>query len=67
MNKVSAHITISNIPLCQRQGLVAGLLNKASSGITCGAISLAEAHRIKRKLQPFWHSVKVVRGECPIK
>jgi len=64
MNKVITHITIEGKPLCDCEGHTSGLLNELN--LTCGYESLASALRAKKQIQKHRHSVKVVRGHCPI-
>ena len=64
MKKVIAHITISGKPLCDCEGHASGLLNQPN--LTCSYESLASAERAKKQIQKHRHSVKVVRGHCPI-
>jgi hypothetical protein len=64
MRRVTAHITIQDVPLCQCEGFFSGLLNTLD--VYCGYPSIAAANRAKKKIQRHRHSVKVVRGECPV-
>lgn len=66
MKKVPSHIQIRGVPLCVCKDHLLGTKTEDNEWITCGFASLADAHRVKRHLQKRNHSVRVVRGECPV-
>lgn len=65
MHKKTAHITIEGSPLCECQNNRLGYPLGSIHFLTCDYISIASATRAKVELQKLYHSVKVVRGNCP--
>ena len=68
MKPVIHHVTIDGAPLCEAEGHLAGMCGQVIDGvrIVCETHSGANAHRIKKIVQRKRHSVRVVRGPCPV-